>query len=76
MVLEAYTMGLTFKCDIETFFTLSFPASSEVYEEKLLPLHGYINKLRLGPFFAECVSEDIHVLFEIYVVSSFYRKSC
>lgn len=61
MVLEAYTMGVTFKSDVEDFFTLNFPASSEVYEEKFLLLRGY-NKFRLGLFFAEYVSEDTHFI--------------
>lgn len=37
-LLEAYIMEVTFKCDVKIFVSLSFPALSNVYEEKSLLL--------------------------------------
>lgn len=60
-------MEVTFKCDVEIFVSLSFPALTEDYEEKSL-LDRVVNSI--------CISENIGMLCAIYLASTFCREAC
>lgn len=60
-------MEETFKCDVETFVSLSFLALTKDNEEKSL-LDRVVNSI--------CISENVGILCAIYLASTFCKEAC
>lgn len=65
VTLEVYN-GVIFKCDVETFVSLNFPALTKDYEEKSL-LDSEVN--------SNWISENVGILCEIYLASTFCKEA-